>query len=631
MALSLISQGFNYVSYYNGGYENADSLAALAATGANALSLETEYGIDVGSSQIYSDNNYTDSLQALGNTIDEAKSLGLSVMVRPLIDFLDPSKIGANAVGDFRSYFNPTDPTAFFASYKSMIVAEAQVAQAHGADSLCIGVEIDQLTGPQYLADWTDIITAVRAVFSGKLTYSADWNDAASPWAGHNGLGAGTGNLATQVSFWNQLDSVGIDAYPALSDAPDPSEADLVAGWTQVPTDAGTRAVTGAQSLISYFESVAAQVGKPLLLTELGYENASDAASQPAGSSSNQADPTLQANLYQAFFDAWGQAGNGALNGVYFWNWDPNTAEVGPGNGVSFSPQGQPAQSIIEENFAASTAAGGAPATGTTPPVLAFDPSVVFASPNRVTLSGTASDPNGVASVEVFEGDVALGLATLGDGGTWTATLDLPAGFHTGLSAVGTDGAGNVSAHVASDFDLTTGIHDQGTRATIDNYAADGTYLGTTDFGASGQIRLQTGYEALANGDQRYSSIAGSILKSRGLTSYADTFNANGDLVWEQQKVIVGGRHTLTGAGAHDTFVFQADFGQDTIVDFNAVGTAHDVLSLPKSEFSSLAQVLRHAVQHGDTTQLTADNGDRITLQNVAIGDLQAKDFKYVA
>ena len=353
MAFSLQFKGFNYTSYYNGAYENADSFPALVTTGANTVALNIEYGIDVNDSTVYSDSSYTDSLTALGNTIKEATADGLSVMVRPLIDFLQPSLIGSYSVGDWRSYYNPTDPAAFFASYKTMIVDEAIVAQANGATSLCIGTELDQLTGPAYLSYWTDIIASVRAVFSGTLTYAADWNDDVSPWQGQHGLTAGTGNLATQVSFWNLLDDVGIDEYAPLSTAANPTLDQLVAGWTQVPTDSETKSVTGNQSLISYYESVATATGKPLLFTELGYENATDAASQPAGSSTNQPDATLQANLYQAFFNAWSQSNDTSLAGVYFWNWDPNASEVGPGNGVNFSPQGQPAQNVVTTEFAA--------------------------------------------------------------------------------------------------------------------------------------------------------------------------------------------------------------------------------------------------------------------------------------
>jgi hypothetical protein len=350
---SLSFKGFNYVSYYNGGYANADSLPALAGTGANAVTLAFEYGIDVKNSAVYADANYTESQSVIAATIAEAKGRGLSVMVRPLLDFLDPTRIGPYSVGDWRSTYNPTNPAAFFASYKTMIVAIAQMAQTNGAASLSIGAELDQLTGSAYLSYWTDIITSVRAVFSGKLTYSADWDDNISPWQGQHGLTAGTGNLTTQVSFWSQLDYLGIDCYAPLSDAGDPTLAGLMAGWTSTPSDSTSLAVTGNQSLISYFASVATQVGKPLLFTEIGYESANDAAKQPSGTSTNVYDPALQANLYSAFFQAWQQSGNNSLLGVYFWNWDPNAAEVGPGNGPNFSPQGQPAQAVVTANFSA--------------------------------------------------------------------------------------------------------------------------------------------------------------------------------------------------------------------------------------------------------------------------------------
>jgi len=350
---SLSFKGFNYVSYYKGGYVNADSLPALAGTGTNAVALAFEYGIDVKNSAVYADANYTESQSVIAATIAEANSRGMSVMVRPLIDFLDPAKIGSYSVDDWRSTYNPSNAAAFFASYKTMIVAIAQMAQANGAASLSIGAELDQLTGPAYLSYWTDIITSVRAVFSGKLTYSSDWDDNISPWQGQHGLTAGTGDLTTQVSFWSQLDYLGIDCYAPLSDAASPTLANLIAGWTSTPSDPTSLAVTGNQSLISYFASVAAQAGKPLLFTEIGYESASDAAKQPSGTSTNVYDPSLQANLYSAFFQAWQQSGNNSLLGVYFWNWDPNVAEVGPGNGPHFSPQGQPAQTVVTANFSA--------------------------------------------------------------------------------------------------------------------------------------------------------------------------------------------------------------------------------------------------------------------------------------
>jgi autotransporter-associated beta strand protein len=334
LTLALQYKGFDYVAFFNGAYEDSDSLPELAQTGANSIEATLDYGINVNTSQVVADPDYTDSLAALGSTIAQAEQLGLTVMVRPLIDFLDPSEIGSYSAGEWRQDYQPTNVAAFFASYQQMIVAEAQVAQANGAQMFSIGAELDQLAGPQYLSYWISIIDAVRAVFSGKLTYSASWQTAAD------------------VSFWNELDYEGIDCYVPLSTAANPTLQDLIGGWTQPATQSSNPnayAVIGNQSPISYFENLSAQSGKPLIFTELGYANDSDAAAEPFAEG-NSPDPALQAELYQAFFDAWQQSGNSSLVGTYFWEWDPNSANGGP-DITSFSPQNNPAQGLAASGF----------------------------------------------------------------------------------------------------------------------------------------------------------------------------------------------------------------------------------------------------------------------------------------
>ena len=372
--------GGYYVADIYGSFAAASSLASLTPAGVNAVALTADFGIDAANSTVYQNDvagGYTESDTNVAATMDSAVGLGLSVMIRPLIDFL-PSNFdtapgqtnplnGSYSAGEFRSYYNPTNAADFFASYQTMIVQEATLAQAHGATLFCIGTELDQLAGSAYETYWDNIISAVRGVFSGKLTYSADWDDALSPWQyGGSGLPVGTGNITTQISFWNKLDYVGVDEYAPISDAANPTLNQLIAGWTQTPTDATALAVTGDQSLISYYQSIAATLGKPLLFTELGYANSSDAGSSPATPGFDEngnpdgavADPTLQSNLYQAFFDAWAQDGNGSLVGTYLWNWEPDASSVGPGNGINFSVQGQPAQSVVTTGFTACYCSG---------------------------------------------------------------------------------------------------------------------------------------------------------------------------------------------------------------------------------------------------------------------------------
>jgi hypothetical protein len=361
MPLHLKFAGFNYVADVDGSYADANSLPSMISeTDSNSVALTDDYGIDAATSTIYADYNTptttgnTETLANLTNTIKSAEADGLTVMVRPLVDFTaDASQATLRSSdgtqyedGDWRASYVPTNTTAFFNSYDTMIVAEATAAQAGGAQLFDIGTELDQLTGPQYLSEWTKIISDVRAVFSGQLTYSAVSDDDLSSWQyGGGHPAAGTGDIATQVSFWSQLDYVGIDEYAAISDAhngganPDPTLQQLIAGWEDTPTDPTTKAMTGGLSLIQYYENISAETGKPLLFTEIGYESAPDAASQPFFTSSNTYDPTLQANLYKAFFTAWQDQGNTSLKGVYIWNWEPDPATVGAGDSPNWTPQ----------------------------------------------------------------------------------------------------------------------------------------------------------------------------------------------------------------------------------------------------------------------------------------------------
>ncbi len=379
MTLKLIYGGFNYVADVDGSYADANSLSTLIGdTASNSVALTDDFGIDAADGEVYGDystdstTGNTETFADMTATIQAAEADGLSVLVRPLIDFTADASAATlkspdgtqYSDGEWRAYYNPTDVSAFFSSYTTEIVAEAKAAQAGGAQIFDVGTELDQLTGPAYESYWNTLITDVRAVFSGALTYSAIDDDDLSPWQyGGTGLAAGTGNLATQVSFWDKLDYVGIDEYAAISDVnkngggADPTLQDLIKGWEDTPTDPTTKAMTGGLSLIKYYEDLSATIGKPLLFTELGYNSAPDAAYQPFYTSSNVYDPTLQANLYQAFVTAWQAQGNNSLEGVYIWDWEPNPATVGAGTDPSWTPQGNSgALQVVDSAYTAATA-----------------------------------------------------------------------------------------------------------------------------------------------------------------------------------------------------------------------------------------------------------------------------------
>ena len=108
--------------------------------------------------------------------------------------------------------------TFFENSYSDFILTYAKTAQDMGAEILCIGTELEQfvLTRPVY---WKRLIKDIRRIYKGKLTYATNWNE------------------YLEVSFWSELDYIGIDAYFPLSEEKSPSildfekEAERKGGW----------------------------------------------------------------------------------------------------------------------------------------------------------------------------------------------------------------------------------------------------------------------------------------------------------------------------------------------------------------------------------------------------------------
>ncbi|WP_166517493.1 M10 family metallopeptidase C-terminal domain-containing protein [Bradyrhizobium canariense] len=81
----------------------------------------------------------------------------------------------------------------------------------------------------------------------------------------------------------------------------------------------------------------------------------------------------------------------------------------------------------------------------------------------------------------------------------------------------------------------------------------------------------------------------------------------------------------------NDTFVFSANFGKDTITDFQAGPAVGDVIQFDHALFADFASVLSHTADdgHGNTV-ITYDANDTITLNHVLKVNLTANDFQIV-
>jgi hypothetical protein len=144
-------EGITQPSYYNGQILDPNGLKAMnqiVATGANTVTIIPNFfqkdqfsnttGLNEGSlSNIW--DQESDSFEQVRLSILAAKERGLKVVLKPHLE-------SDNRV--WRAEFAPTDPKAWFASYKAMMVEYAKAAQAGGAEMFCVGTEMNSMIDP---------------------------------------------------------------------------------------------------------------------------------------------------------------------------------------------------------------------------------------------------------------------------------------------------------------------------------------------------------------------------------------------------------------------------------------------------------------------------------------------------
>ncbi len=569
-------KGFAFDSYSNGEFEtpaSAASLQALSATGANSVEMVvTQYTPSLTDPTIAA-TSQTESDASLEQAIREAQSDGLSVLLKPQID---PS------TGEYRALYNFSDPSQFFANYKTFIVHYAEIAQAMGVGMFSIGSELTSLTGPAYASQWDDIIASVRQVYSGKLTYASAYNETAS------------------VSFWGSLDVIGANPYEALTTIPNPTLAQLEAGWTTTP-----EADLDNLSPVAFYSDLSAAYQKPVLFTEVGYRSVdesnllqgSNSATAPDGSYLYP-DFQQQSTALQAFFDVYNQYGGSWLDGAYVWEWNPNSANVTP---TDFSVQNKPALNVVESGFDPTTAMasyGEANVTG-------YGNTVTLSAGDTVNLSG------GSGNVTSQSGDRVAISNTYGNSDTINATNDLSnvtaadgliAGIYVASNteanvmgsnnslSLGTDDsvhvsgggntintqAGNLVAisSTGTNADVVVGSNDQ-SGAYTEVYQGTGISLSAhSDLALNGSNDAVTGSgnnRVIVNGSNNVLNVgSGSYIEVQ--TGAQNVIFANGDnIVFDVQgsnAVIVGSNNKITGS--YDYF---GEYGNNnvTLGNFDAV------------------------------------------------------------
>jgi hypothetical protein len=249
------------------------------------------------------------------NTIAAIQAAGLKVALKPMVDLSnDPSHWRGQITGG-AAWFDGTNGYDDFIKHFAGIAAQTHV------DLLEIGTELDGTTSQT--SNWLNVISTVRAQnYTGKLTYAANFS---TPVVDNN------------VTWWNSLDYIGIDAYYPLTSQTDPPLSALESAWA-----------SRANTINNWWNALPVAEQKPVLFTEVGYASQPGANETPwSNTISSVPDQQEQANCYQALFSQmWDK--EPWFKGTYLWNWE---VTPDPNEPTDYTPQGKLAEQVMSNYY----------------------------------------------------------------------------------------------------------------------------------------------------------------------------------------------------------------------------------------------------------------------------------------
>jgi hypothetical protein len=322
-ALAQSQSGFQYngivhVSWWFDEYDSTaggTSRAALRDTGSNWMGLlVTWYQQDASSNVIarHPDPNKDHTDARIRTAIRDAHSRGLQVMLKPHVDALN---------GQWRGDFNPSNPAAWFQSYTQFILHYAQIAQEEGAELYCMGTEFKTISGSANRDRWVAVINAIRGAYGGPLTYAANATFPADEF--------------TSVSFWDQIDIIGLDGYFTLTDQNNPTLAQLISAWTSNRF---------GENIVAAVQNFASSRQKPVIFTEIGYKSTDGTNREPWNFGlSGAVDTAEQRDCYQAAFTVWSQQSSW-MRGFFWWAWPVPPPAANDGD---YNPRSKPAETVL--------------------------------------------------------------------------------------------------------------------------------------------------------------------------------------------------------------------------------------------------------------------------------------------
>lgn len=272
-----------------------------------AFSRQNEASVNYDGNRQY----WGESLSGVRTNIQQAHQAGLKVMIKPQV------WMSRNWIGDF-DLSTEEEWKVWEASYTTYIMQFVKIAIEEKAEMICIGTEYRNAVKkrPDF---WTKLANDIKAVYNGKLTYCANWDDYQT------------------VIFWKSLDFVGLSGYFPLTESKTPTVNELLQKWKPI------------KDSLKKFSN---QTGKPILFTEYGYRSMDQAAwkSWEMEYQERQINFEAQANAYEALYLAlWDE---NWFAGGFAWKWYSSFRRMDHTNNHDWTPQNKKAQEVMKQYYA---------------------------------------------------------------------------------------------------------------------------------------------------------------------------------------------------------------------------------------------------------------------------------------
>ncbi len=268
--------------------------------------------------QILTTDSNTPTPEAVAAGIRSAHAEHYHVFVVPLLT-VTPGRYQVQWSGSIQ-FGSIQETKSWFMNYWQAYQPYVIQAAKAGADQLSIGTEFEQLqTAPGTLPLWNQLITQIHQIYHGKLTYDINWSSLYYY------------QPPKQYPLWlsnPNLSAIGVSVYIPLAQTPerlDPQKVDIAALWRE--------------NIRTVLDTFSVEIGKPVLVSEIGYRNSMYAFYNPWERDSiaqrQPQDPGEQAAGYDAAMR--NVLADKHIIGIFFWAWSIDL----------FAPNYKPAAQVL--------------------------------------------------------------------------------------------------------------------------------------------------------------------------------------------------------------------------------------------------------------------------------------------